>query len=152
MGRGLLTREEINILRKSPYISGVNEKQISYTNEFKYHFMEEYFIGKKPKQIFEDAGLDPEILGSKRIERAAQRWKESYAAGSLGAYKDRRNKEDDTSEHGEDLPVKGYLNVIQKQKEEIKELRAEVRRLKSAKRRKEKKSKVNCQIAADDLD
>jgi len=28
------------------------------------------------------------VLGSKRIERAAARWRESYAAGSLGEYKD----------------------------------------------------------------
>lgn len=50
--------------------------------------MKEYIAGKKPTQIFKDAGFDPKILGSKRIERASARWRESYASGTLGIYDD----------------------------------------------------------------
>lgn len=84
MGRGQLTIEEQRILKDNRYVLDVNESAISYTNEFKFHFMEEYMDGKKPTQIFRDAGFDVKMLGSKRIERATARWKESYQAGSLG--------------------------------------------------------------------
>lgn len=84
MGRGKLTIEEQRILRDNRYVLDVNESAIIYTNEFKFHFMKEYIKGKKPTQIFRDAGFDVKMLGSKRIERAAARWKESYQAGSLG--------------------------------------------------------------------
>ncbi|MEE0771674.1 MAG: HTH domain-containing protein [Anaerovoracaceae bacterium] len=84
MGRGRLSKDEIRILRESPYVLDINENRIIYTDEFKLMFMAEYLSGKGPTQIFREAGFDPVILGSKRIERAAARWKESYAAGSLG--------------------------------------------------------------------
>jgi len=48
--------------------------------------MKEYLNGKKPTQIFREAGFDPAILGSKRIERSSARWRESFAAGTLGMY------------------------------------------------------------------
>lgn len=86
MGRGRLTEKEIEILERSPFVVSVNGNRIVYSTEFKYMFMEEYNKGKRPSDIFKEAGFDIKILGSKRIERAAARWKESYAAGSLGMY------------------------------------------------------------------
>lgn len=83
MGRGKLTEEEIEVLRSNPYVLDVNEHRILYSDDFKKLFMKEYQDGKKPTQIFRDAGFDPKMLGSKRIERACARWKESYASGSL---------------------------------------------------------------------
>lgn len=84
MGRGRLTRNEIKILKGNPYVKDVNENRITYTEEFKLLFVKEYFSGKKPMAIFSDAGFDVSILGSKRIERAAARWREANAAGTLG--------------------------------------------------------------------
>lgn len=86
MGRGSLTSEEIQILKDNPYVLDVMDSRIIYTREFKVHFMNEYSSGKKPTQIFRDAGFDTKILGSKRIERAAANWKESYASNSFGMY------------------------------------------------------------------
>lgn len=88
MGRGNLSTEEMRLLRENPHVAEINNNRIIYTNEFKQHFMEEYLTGKGPTKIFREAGLMPEILGSKRIERAAARWREAYFAGSLGAYQD----------------------------------------------------------------
>lgn len=86
MGRGRLTDQEKEILNSNPYVVKVNGNNIIYSTEFKKKFMEEYLSGKGPTAIFKDAGFDVKILGSKRIERASARWKESYAAGSLGDY------------------------------------------------------------------
>lgn len=84
MGRGLFSEKEIAELVANPYVIDVDEKSVVYSNEFKLHFMEEYMRGKGPTQIFKDAGFDVKALGSKRIERACARWKESYQAGTLG--------------------------------------------------------------------
>ena len=80
MARGILTAEEIRILNQNPYVSEVNENRVIYTAEFKQHFMREYLSGKGPTAIFREAGFDTAILGSKRIERAAARWREAYSS------------------------------------------------------------------------
>lgn len=84
MGRGQFTKDEIKSLRKNPYVSDVSQTRIAYSSEFKTLFMNQYTKGKKPVQIFRDAGFDPKVLGSKRIERASARWRESYRSGTLG--------------------------------------------------------------------
>lgn len=84
MGRGLLTREEIMILNQNPYVEKVQGNRIEYSEEFKKLFVKEYFSGKKPRVIFEDAGFDVRVLGNKRIERCSARWRELNASGYLG--------------------------------------------------------------------
>lgn len=95
MGRGRLTEEEIKELKNNPYVIDVDDSRIVYSNEFKKLFMEEYCAGKKPTQIFMEQGFDVKALGSKRIERACARWRESYNAGTLGEgpYKRSRSAE-----------------------------------------------------------
>ena len=88
MARGILTQDELDQLNDNPYVIYAEEKRIVYSNEFKFLFINELHSGKKPSRIFTDAGFDISVLGSKRIERAAARWKESFAAGTLGSYDD----------------------------------------------------------------
>ena len=88
MGRGRISEVENNILLKNPYILDVNDNRIFYADEFKLRFIKEYQSGKKPQQIFREAGLDVTILGSKRIERASARWREVYQVGSKYKYKE----------------------------------------------------------------
>lgn len=112
MGRGRLTSEEVQQLYENPYVREIKDNRIVFTDDFKKHFMQEYVEGQKgPTQIFRDAGFDTKVLGSKRIERAAARWKESYDSGTLGAYPAREKK-------------------VDKQKEQIKALKEENRLLK----------------------
>lgn len=86
MGRGHFTMEEIEALLRNPNVLNANERSISYSPVFKLRFMEEYLNGKRPVQIFREAGFDIKMLGSKRIERACARWKESYQSGTLGEF------------------------------------------------------------------
>ena len=51
MSEKLFTAEEIEILRKNPYVRNVSEKAITYTDELKEYFMSEYSQGKMPSQI-----------------------------------------------------------------------------------------------------
>ena len=42
---------------------------ITYTDDFKNKFMDEYLAGKLPRQIFVENGFDMDIIGMKRIEQ-----------------------------------------------------------------------------------
>ena len=86
MGRGRFSSSEIALLKANKYVIDVNETRIIYSNEFKHHFIKEYKLGKKPTCIFQEDGFSPEVLGSKRIERACARWREADAAGTLGQH------------------------------------------------------------------
>ena len=93
MARGGFTEQELEALNKNKYVLYAENNKIAYSNEFKHHFMKELLSGKRPKEIFAEAGFDVEALGSKRIERATHRWKESYKAGTLGNYDDSKVRE-----------------------------------------------------------
>ena len=134
MGRGNFTKEEMEILLRNPYVSDVNEKSISYSTEFKFLFMEEYIEGKRPTQIFRDAGFDIRILGSKRIERACARWKESYQSGTLGersAVLGKTSPQNESTDLSEKMESgkKYTIDRCRQQEEIIKKLRAEIQLL-----------------------
>ena len=89
MARGGFTEKEIEALNNNKYVIYAENNRIVYSNEFKHLFIKELLEkGKNPTDIFRDAGFDITSLGSKRIERATARWKESYSAGTLGNYDD----------------------------------------------------------------
>ena len=83
MGIKYFTEEEIEYLSSNIYVESINEKQITYTIEFKQFFVREYMNGKGPTLIFESVGLYKRILGAKRIEKATSRWMKAYENGTL---------------------------------------------------------------------
>ena len=83
MGIKYFTEEEIEYLSSNIYVESVNEKQITYTIEFKQFFVREYMNGKGPTLIFESLGLYKRMLGAKRIEKATSRWMKAYENGTL---------------------------------------------------------------------
>ena len=85
MARGMLSSAEMDILKKNPYVEDVIRQRILYTYEFKCFFMEQYLAGKRPVDIFRQAGFDVPMLGEKRIERATARWRAMYAANGMEA-------------------------------------------------------------------
>lgn len=84
MSRNIFTENQIDALRKNEYVESVTSRRITYTLEFKKKFVEEYRLGKGPRQIFKDAGFDVDALGYKRIERASDRWRTDNNNGRLG--------------------------------------------------------------------
>lgn len=139
MGRGNLNEEEIHTLRENPYVVDVNERGVSYSKDFKFLFIKEYMQGKKPTAIFKDAGFDVKALGSKRIERACARWKESYEAGTLGVRSAKLEKygsaearriENDAIDDEIDRLKESALDICRNQMKEIKRISAENEMLK----------------------
>jgi len=74
----VFTEEQRKILSKNPNVESVEK-----TEAFKSYYVKNYLAGKKPTEIFIEAGFDPSILGNKRIERASARWRKLYADGQL---------------------------------------------------------------------
>ena len=82
MSRCQFSKEQMEQLKRNPNVVDVNEKRITYSSEFKQHFIDEYKKGIKPKDIFKAAGFDTDVLGTKRIQRACERWREGMMAGT----------------------------------------------------------------------
>ena len=78
MSKKILSSTQIKKLSINKYVKNITEKGITYTNEFKIHFIAEYEIGKTPRKIFEDAGFDIDIVGIERVKSSSRRWRKSY--------------------------------------------------------------------------
>lgn len=144
MSKKLLSSKQIDILSNNKYVLNVSEKAITYTNEFKMHFIAEYTKGKIPRVIFEEAGFDVETIGIKRIACASDRWRGAFKEhGVLGL--------DDTRRNNSGRPRERELTkdeIIEKKSAEIEYLKAEVELLKKLELRERQVRKSNL-IAAE---
>lgn len=52
--------------------------RIYYSEEFKRHVISSWHGGDSPTALFRKAGLGPEVIGSKRIERCVARWRDRH--------------------------------------------------------------------------
>lgn len=73
MGVNYFSEEQIQQLQDNPYIKRITSKAITYSEEFRMHFLLEYNQGKLPTQIFREANISPEIVGKQRIGTFASR-------------------------------------------------------------------------------
>ena len=65
------TKEEKELLEQNPNIQAVLSNQVLYTKEFKAKAVIEYESGKSANQIFQDSGINTEIL-SKQYDYASK--------------------------------------------------------------------------------
>ncbi|NWK12370.1 HTH domain-containing protein, partial [Clostridium cadaveris] len=92
MSKIRFSNDEISRLSRNKYVSNVSEKAITYTNEFKIHFIAEYSKGKTSRVIFEEAGFDINTLGIRRIECAGTRWRKAFKDNGILGLDDTRRK------------------------------------------------------------
>ena len=67
MGVNYFTDEQVKELRKNPYVKNVSNKAITYEEEFKELFLEDYQNGLTPSVIFQKYGFNTKDLGQDRI-------------------------------------------------------------------------------------
>ena len=75
MTRKTFTSEETAILRTSPAVIRTTSRRITYASWFRRYAVVMSRRGERPSDIFRGVGLDPGILGTKRIERCMNRWR-----------------------------------------------------------------------------
>ena len=68
MKRYPLSKEYVRQLNEHPYVEKATEWTVCFTAEFKQLAYDAYYRGKSTREIFTEAGLDCEKLGSKRFE------------------------------------------------------------------------------------
>lgn len=90
MSKITFSPKEINILQKNPNVHRVSERAITYTDAFRNKFIDEYLIGKLPRQIFMENGFDVDVMGMSRIDQSAYRWKKAYEKNGLIGLTDSR--------------------------------------------------------------
>lgn len=71
-------------------MKSVSPKGITYTDEFKELFIAQNEKGKFPSKIFRDCGLNPEVVGRRRIDSASKRWREAYRKSGVMGLRDTR--------------------------------------------------------------
>ena len=90
MTKNYLTPSQQKEIKKNPYVKAVSDKAITYTDEFKRLFITENEVGKLPREIFEEAGFNIEVMGMTRVNRAADRWKRAYKKQGITGLEDSR--------------------------------------------------------------
>jgi len=126
MSKITFSDKEIKILQKNPNVQRVSSLGITYSDDFKNKFIDEYLAGKLPRQIFEENGFDIDIIGKKRIDTSAYRWKRAYEKDGLIGLSDTRKT-------GSGRPLKRELSqaeIIERQDARIKLLEGQVELLK----------------------
>ena len=76
---------EIQLLRGLPAVSNVTRDRITYSDTFRQVCTIRYLAGESPTKIFREAGLPPELVGYKRIERSVARWKDAAIKSVSGS-------------------------------------------------------------------
>lgn len=77
--------DELQMLRDLPAVANVSKDRITYSNAFKQVCVIRYLAGESPTKIFREAGLPPELIGCKRIERSVARWKAAVLKSVSGS-------------------------------------------------------------------
>lgn len=120
MSKNYFTPEQVEELRKNKYVKHVSEKAITYTEEFKEFFIIEYKKGKLPSQILLEMGLNPKILGRKRLDGIVATIKRQSVSPT--GFKDTR-----ADSSGRPLTRElSQEELIERQKQEIELLKAKV--------------------------
>lgn len=77
--------DELQMLRDLPAVANVSKDRITYSNAFKQVCVIRYLAGESLTKIFREAGLPPELIGYKRIERSVARWKAAVLKSVSGS-------------------------------------------------------------------
>ena len=71
------SEQEVGYLKGLPAVANATTARIVYSPWFKRDCLKRYRAGESATRLFRAAGLPPELVGRKRIERAISRWRRS---------------------------------------------------------------------------
>jgi len=123
MGKKSFTPEEIKILRQNIYTLKISETHLWFTPEFKEIFHEEYSKGKSARQILQELGYDPVMLGQRRVWDIPMHIREQFI--KYGGFRGPKTAGERIRNRPADMAAK-----LRKMEHEVKLLRQEVEFLK----------------------
>ena len=86
--KNTLTEEQLRLLRANVNVEKATEYYVVFTEAFKQLAWEQKQAGKRLRDVFRENGIDPELLGEKRIANFHQMLNQRGREG--GGFKDRR--------------------------------------------------------------
>lgn len=125
----LMDQRTVDYVASLPAVAAATNKRITYTSGFKRRVASGYRRGESPVAMFREAGLGPEIIGYKRIERCVAHWR-SLDPGPDG-YEVPASEPDRQGSMGEDV----VMNVVLTQEKRINALERRLERAVEALRR-----------------
>ena len=90
MSKKIFSEKEQIKLSTNKYVIRVSDKAITYADEFKHLFIDQYIAGKPPREIFESNGFDINIIGIHRVNECAKRWRRAYGKDGIIGLADSR--------------------------------------------------------------
>lgn len=90
MNKKRFTEYEIAVLSENKYTNNVTEKSITFTDEMKHLAISKSEEGLMSTEIFELAGFEISMIGSKRARNALDRWKRTYKIYGVTGLRDSR--------------------------------------------------------------
>lgn len=89
MSKIKFTDAQVKKLRKNKWIKNITNRGITYTDEFKVKVVKECeYYNKFAREVFEECGIDSDIVGMPRIYSSIKRWRIQYK--NTGELKDTR--------------------------------------------------------------
>lgn len=122
------TNQQVEVLSKNPYVKNISHKAITYSDEFKVHFIAERENGKLTRTIFEEAGFPAEVLGKKRLNNFSHKWLNVYKEKGITAVKDSRKntlgrpRNTELSMEEKLLRAEQEINLLKQENELLKKL------------------------------
>lgn len=82
MNKIIFNMTQINQIEENPNVASVSERSIQYTTEFKVRAVHENMEGKRPQQIFTEAGFDLTVIGKRKAHSVLIRWHQTFRKDS----------------------------------------------------------------------
>ena len=92
MSRALFTQEQMNKLRKNPYVSYCSDRSITYTKDFKLFAIKLYEQGLPSSEIFRQAGFNLDLVGRHQPKECLFRWMKLFRRKGVDGLSDFRCK------------------------------------------------------------
>ena len=132
MSKHVFTDEQIEELKRNPYVISVTSKYVNYSEEFKELFLEDYSNGMSPIDIFKKYGFDPDTLGEQRRKSFIKRIK--MESQRLDGFKDMR-KENSGRSKTKDMTPDEIIERLQHQNHVLRQENDFLKRVRSINRR-----------------
>ena len=131
MPRKHFTEDEIESLRKNPYVLKVSEKSIQFTIEFKQKLLYEMTSGLPQSLILKKFGFDSNMFGKKRMNTLFKRTRDQSKRPEKFEYKKSRGhpkKPEFSTLEEENEYLRNRMEYLEQENEFLKKLEALERR------------------------